>query len=213
LDIRESLINNLGNELIVFSPNEAGATQTAKSALAQSAVYAVSVRDAPAMRSAIKRLLELFAPGVELFDSKTFQGELVYTPKPELGSGMGLSYAITDEYLLVSIPHVEPLQDAITRIKGRAQGLWFSPKLEEAYRMLPQRAQEYSYVNLKSYVMTLLEALAFIQQMGQSEQAFCNPEALPKDLNLPYYVVSAMRVTEDSARSEAIVLEEQKDSQ
>jgi hypothetical protein len=64
------------------------------------------------------------------------------------GMGISLSYAVSDQWLLLSMGEDQYLNQLINRMKRSKAPLWEEPHLREALDILPSRVRQIDYVNL-----------------------------------------------------------------
>lgn len=215
LDIRESFINNLGNTIAnVTFPVSQQAQQGEESSETQvvfsETLTAIPLRDPVALRLYVKTLVEQVLPGMTLFQENPYMGEVIYTLDPKLTGGAtgGFAYAITDEYLLIGIPGVEPIKTVLSRMaSGEGDTLWDTPWMQEAFRVLPPDAQEYSYLDLERYLGQLIATLRDNPVLSEPLQEFVDFSALPEDLSVPYHSTGSLQVDDRAIRTLTLLFE------
>lgn len=237
MDIRDNLIHNLGDVVytVGFVPDmdleKKPETQDASEGEAAAmpvqpfqpeAIYLLKVRDPEALRNYIQAMLQLIAPTMDIMQESQYLGETIYSPNSHLtGQNQpGFAYAITDEYLMLSVPGAAPLRKILAAMNEGGSGLWYSDKLKHALRAVSADANEYTYIDLKQYTQVIFEMIANVQQMQtmmvsrhvkkdansgdaiSEVERFCDPEALPRKVSLPYFglgVISMDRQRWDSS--------------
>lgn len=205
LDLRENVIQNLGDDFITvtYAPEKTDyesleAIQTAMG----TTLYAIPVKDAKALQNYLDAVLNLVSPTAEIFEKQPHAGVDIYTLSQKIRpeAEPSIAFAVEKSYLLFCMPGVTVLKEAITDIQqGGRRGLWQSARMEDAYRAFPEGASDYSYIDLQQYGQLIFKLLAQVQKLSQDdEDAFCDPDALPKNVVFPYYAVGSSVVGNDA---------------
>jgi hypothetical protein len=113
---------------------------------AQSQVLGIKLKDQARFQSAIETLKGLAGDGLELFEESSFAGQKIFALKSSLptgddesASGIGqVAYAITKDYLLVSMGGMDALNQVLGRLQSpEGESFWEQSKVKSAVDALP----------------------------------------------------------------------------
>ncbi len=217
LDIKENVINNIGDEMIsvTYAPKVSASEKTITPEELHrtlgSNLYGIRIRDPKALKDYINALQNVLSPTAPFFEKRDYMGIELFTPSSKMvqNNEPPFGYAITDQYLLISTPGIQALQEAIAQIKqtNKRDSLNETAHVKEALQVIGNPLSELSYGNRQQYVQVAFELLAQTQSLTNKEEnaLYCNPQALPKNVSIPYYTVGGTRVTRDALISEFLL--------
>jgi len=196
----ESFFAALGDRLIsadfLPAPDRPGATPSLERT---ESVWGISVKDRQALEMAIGGLKTLAGGGGELFEQRDYLGQTIYTFKMPLPAEEGapeqlLSYAITDDYLLLGAGSTMPIESLLGRMRRPGASLWQRADVRAALRRLPEGASGFGYSDVAAFMKGLFDLIAGAQAMTaeneekpDEEEPFCDPAAKPDARTLERY--------------------------
>ncbi len=217
LDFRANLIENLGDEFIVYSgfgQGEAGSGQEGLEDLSQ--VYVISIKDRQGFELGIDGIKRIFAGEGEIFEEREYLGNTIFVLRSEyrypayqtLGI-QSLAYALTDSYLFLCLGSTTLLEAALARLSNGKDSIWESEPIRSALGRIPEGGVEIDYYNLGALLRTLFIALVPIEEtlgVGRDELVFCNPAALPKEVDFPYFLIGKIYSESDRLYGKSLLL-------
>jgi len=192
VDVRESMINNLGAELIAFSVWDSPDGAAANAPEVEYTVMAVPVRDPAAFQNAIKALTEQFAGGAEVLQAREFLDFEIVTPGVQAQDNPAFAYAFANGYLVISVGSVDLLERTLYRMGQSNEGLWNQPAIVDGIHRMPEGAVGATYYDLGAALEVVYEALkaGWAQEALQGVAGLTAPNNLPENLSLPYFMLS-----------------------
>ncbi|MGE9295029.1 MAG: hypothetical protein ACQKBV_01890 [Puniceicoccales bacterium] len=212
IDLRESLINNFGDELVTFSVLRPGAGSAAADPMSselglEDTIIAIPVKDPVAFQSAIKGLAETFLPGMELLQEKEFMDFTIYTPAMGGAGDDSFGYAFANGYLVLGTGSVELLERTLYRMREASDGLWDERALVEGLAELPDGAVESTYYDFGKALETIIEAFRSEWAQGTFDDfgGIAAPD-IPEDFSLPYFMISSTYLMDGAQVTHGLVL-------
>ena len=201
VNVRKDLLGSLGDEIVTFSEMAFTRGNDFADALKNyeegegapeeppvREVYAIGLRDGRALDRSIRGIVDAFAGGAKLFDERRHRGVTIRTMKGAGGDGPFFSYAITPEWLLLSVGKASGLNQVVNRLHKARSTLWKRPDVAAALREAPPGVSQWDYVDLSSLTDFLLPLLDMVVEEETGEPFF--GENLPK---LPYFMLGWTR--------------------
>ena len=148
LSLRKDLFGSLGDEMLSLSYLNQTLSGEKDWENPSSTIYALSLKDSQLFDRTLRSLFDSVTQGSELFEEREHQGVLVRSMRGLEGMGISLSYAVSDQWLLLSMGEDQYLNQLINRMKRSKAPLWEEPHLREALDILPSRVRQIDYVNL-----------------------------------------------------------------
>jgi hypothetical protein len=211
VDLRAGLLENLGGEMVTLSvlPEQAREVSTP---IQPEQVFLINLNDAEAFSNVLEALKDL-SPGVrEQIQSRQFAGETIYTIQSMGAPGISneqmtaVSYVITRSKLIVGIGSGGLLQEVLTSMEQGGDGFWQLAETEALYESIRQpNAVSRSYVDLGEFLVPILQSIAQASQM-RGEGSALDFGQIPRDLSLPFYMVSELSEADDGLFSRVLIL-------
>lgn len=202
VNLRKDLFGSLGDRVVTFSETGyASGSEFAESLLNDleeaedvseesplKEVYAIGLRDGQALDRFIRGVVDAFAQGTELFDEREHKGVTIRTMKGTEATGQFFSYAITSEWLLLSMGKASGLNQVVNRLNKARKTLWNRPDVAAALREAPPGVSQWDYLDLSGLTDFLLPLIDMALEEEMGETLF--GENLPK---LPYFMLGWTR--------------------
>jgi len=149
LDIRRELLGGLGDGIWLaetFRQKPAPGEELTPADLDTDLAFAFELRNRQSVETALNTVRNL---GLAAFEQKEYLGTTIYhskiqVPDPEGQGGWELSYALTDEWLLVGAGSSRALQRVITDLGDPGPSFWELPRVEEALADVSPQGFEFS---------------------------------------------------------------------
>ncbi|GHC12294.1 hypothetical protein [Cerasicoccus arenae] len=201
IDMRESLMNNFGDQFISFTVWKELEEDVAVAIDNEQKIIAIPVRDPQAFQNAIKGLTEIFMPGTEVLTEREFLDLIIITPANHGMEDAPFGYALADGYLFLAIGSVDLLERTLYHVRESSEGLWNQSYIVDALRQFPPNPVESNYFNLG----TVLEEIFKLYQNELSDDFdFDMPDF--SEVELPYYMISTGYIIEGAQLTRARIL-------
>ena len=167
VDLRGSVLENFGNEMVSFSVSPGGDQPDGGGAALQAPqFYALEIGDARAFSDALEAFKDL-APGLSgMMASREYAGETIHVLRPPQpggsggGGGAAFSYAVTRSHFLFSAGEPRLMRETLARMDGGADGLWQRPETRRMFdRIGRSDAVSRSYADLEAMARVIAAAL------------------------------------------------------
>jgi hypothetical protein len=194
LDLRRDVLENLGGELVMVqsAPTLIDPDADPQSLVQQQQVMGLSIKQRQSFELAIEALKTMAGQGSELFESREYIGNTIYTLKLQQATGT-IAYTITDGYLFVSFGSPEALESVLVQMGARGTTVWDQAPVRRALAALPEGAAGLSYQDMGELGHTMLEAMATVAGMELEDPAeVIDPEAIPDPDTIGKYLGPAV---------------------
>ena len=178
VDLRSSVLENFGNEMVSFSvPLEGGRPGDGGAALQPQQFFALEIGDARAFSGALEAFKDL-APGLSgMMESREYAGQTVHTFRPPQpggnpgGTSGAVSYAVTRSHFLFSVGDPALMRETLARMDGGgAGGLWQRPATRRMFeRIAREGAVSRSYADLGAMVRVFATAMRQARSVAQGK--------------------------------------------
>lgn len=202
LDLKRDLLDNLDGELITIQNYHGVSGGSADELeLTQDQVFVLGIRQRGGIENAIENLKSIAGRGSDLFSTREFAGQTIYTPSvaqtAEGGSENQLAYVVTDRHLLVSMGSLVTLEDALLAYSGRGEAVWQQPWVQAAMAVLPRGSSVIQVLNLAAFGGVLFPIIAAFPKIDLDDGegstfGICDPEAVPDADVIGRYFSSAV---------------------
>ena len=95
----------------------------------------------------MRAMVDSVSQGNELFEETEYKGVTIRSMRGLEAAGLSIAYAITDDWLLVSMGKQQYLNQVINRMKKGKNSLWDSSFIENAMADLPRGIRQVDYVD------------------------------------------------------------------
>lgn len=202
LDLERDLLDNLDGELITIQ-NYHGVSgkNLAELELTQDQVFALGIRQRGAIENVIENLKSIAGAGSDLFSSREFAGQTIFTPAVSQGAAEGpqnqLAYVVTDSHLLISMGSPATLEDVLLAYSGRGEPVWRQPEVQRALAVLPRGSSVIQIQDLAAFGAVLFPIIATFPAIDLDDGegstfGICDPEAMPDAAVVGRYFSSAV---------------------
>ncbi|MDQ8193457.1 DUF3352 domain-containing protein [Coraliomargarita sp. SDUM461004] len=199
IDFRSAVLENFGGEMVSLSLLAESARE-AGGLLEPDQVFVLELEDSEALSGALEGLKDL-VPGLrQQILTQEFAGQRIHsfqTAAPAGASNGTISYVITRSELILSVGRVGLLQEVLSRLESSEDGFWQLADTQAMFEHLAQpNAVARSYIELEKFLLPMLQSLLQASQGAQGD-ASLNTTQLPRDLSLPFYLISETNQAED----------------
>ena len=146
--IRNDLLGSLGEEMVSISYLHKDNLELEELASPSSSIYAISLKDAKLFDRTMRAMVDSVSQGNELFEENEHRGVTIRSMRGLQGAGLSISYAISDDWLLLSMGKDRYIKQVINRMKNGKNSLWESTHMENALDDLPRGIRQLDYVDV-----------------------------------------------------------------
>ena len=194
--IRSDLFGSLGDEVVSLSYLNNDNDEVKNAASPSSSIYAIKLRDPKLFGRTMRAMIDSVSQGNELFEETEYKGVTIRSMRGLEATGLSIAYAITDDWLLVSMGKQQYLNQVINRMKKGKNSLWDSSFIENAMADLPRGIRQVDYVDF-SKMFSFFEVM--LGAIDQDEFDF-----LPEDFgDFPYFLLGWTKDTDGGLVSKA----------
>lgn len=200
VDIKKNLLAFIGTEYWSATaplPERAAAKKPAKrddddeemeEADNESALMGIPLKDRKAFELSVNTLLNTFAPGGALFETREVQG---FTVKNLKDSETEVGFVFTDDWLIVSMGPQDFLEKVLSRIKkgGGEDSIFSLPHVKSALSALPGDDDGTSYMDFEAFVRSMMPPLKQLAALGVFGPEV-DEDTFPDKLEMPLALVS-----------------------
>ena len=147
--IRADLLGSLGDQVVSLSYLHKENENAEELASPSSSIYAIGLRDSKLFDRTMRAMVDSVSQGNELFEENEHRGVTIRSMRGLQGVGLSISYAISDDWLLLSMGKDRYLKQVINRMKNGGNSLWESSHLENALKDLPRGIRQVDYVDFR----------------------------------------------------------------
>ena len=147
--IRADLLGSLGDQVVSLSYLHKENESVKQLASPSSSIYAISLRDSKLFDRTMRAMVDSVSQGNELFEENEHRGVTIRSMRGLQGVGLSISYAISDDWLLLSMGKDRYLKQVINRMKNGENSLWQSSHIENALDDLPRGIRQVDYVDFR----------------------------------------------------------------
>ena len=147
--IRTDLLGSLGDQVVSLSYLHKENESVKQLASPSSSIYAISLRDSKLFDRTMRAMVDSVSQGNELFEENEHRGVTIRSMRGLQGVGLSISYAISKDWLLLSMGKDRYLKQVINRMKGGGNSLWDSSHIENALDELPRGIRQVDYVDFR----------------------------------------------------------------
>ena len=194
--IRSDLFGSLGDEVVSLSYLNNDNDEVKNAASPSSSIYVIRLRDPKLFGRTMRAMIDSVSQGNELFQETEYKGVTIRSMRGLEAAGLSIAYAITDDWLLVSMGKQQYLNQVINRMKKGKNSLWDSSFIENAMADLPRGIRQVDYVDF-SKMFSLFEVM--LGAIDQDEFDF-NPEDFG---DFPYFLLGWTKDTDGGLVSKA----------
>lgn len=183
IDLRQDVLENLGQELVVVQVEPAATAPEDEEALTidASQVVAFSINQRQGFEMAIESLKAMAGQGSELFGEREYLGTTIYSLNTPAEAGMQqVSYAMTDTWLLVGIGATDALESVLIEAGDPGASAWERPDVKAALAVLPAGASGLGFEDVAVTGPRVFKMLAMMGAVDE-ELELVDPSAMPDD--------------------------------
>ena len=116
--IRADLLGSLGDQVVSLSYLHKENENAEELASPSSSIYAISLRDPKLFDRTMRAMVDSVSQGNELFEENEHRGVTIRSMRGLQGVGLSISYAVSDDWLLLSMGKDRYLKRVINRMKS-----------------------------------------------------------------------------------------------
>lgn len=212
IDIERDLVGNFGDE-IIQGESLVGTRDESDPQTPTDKFFAASIRDQETAGRMIDAAMAMVPGMAQMITSREYLGETIFTFEAPEMEGMppdapqqtSFSYAITRNYLMVSVGRPTMVETALQGLDGAANSIWENPEIARAMDELPAGESMVAYQDVRRLVVTLFDLFVTGAAMSTDEEgpAF-DLDARPSAEILARHwgpAVSALYIDPDGIRS------------
>lgn len=194
--IRSDLLGSLGDQFVSLSYLHPENESLEELASPSSAIYAISLKDSKLFDRTMRAMVDSVTQGNELFEENEHRGVTIRSMRGLEGVGLSISYAISDDWLLLSMGKDRYLKQVINRMNGGKNSLWESSHLQDALDDLPRGIRQVDYVDFRS-IFSLFEMMFYA--FDEDEIGFTSDDFG----NFPFFLLGWSKDTDNGFVSKA----------
>lgn len=211
VDFRYALLGNFGGNIATFSVLPDGADEDA-ALVDPDQVFIVGLNDGEALSASFEALKDM-VPGMrEQIETQDYAGETIHTfraasqPLASMAAGSTVSYVITRTRFILTVGRVGLLQEVLSALESGADGFWQTARAEAWLDRIAQPgAVSRSYIDLEELMRPIFQSIVQTSQLGGKATAL-EMERIPKDLSMPFDLISETNEADDGIFSRAMIL-------
>jgi hypothetical protein len=208
IDIEGSLLSSLGERFVDASFRKPAAGPGGGDTIGEpDQLFGIALADHQGLELVLELAKNMAGPFGFAFDEQEFLDQTIYVSKmPAAPPGMegedpaagpatppGFSYALTPDYLFISVGTSEPIRTVLSRMRQPGRSIWARPEVQVALEAFSDTASGISYMDFASLIMQIFEGFVAVDQFGELEEKeaigdICNPDALPDQKVLEKYL-------------------------
>ena len=164
---RRDVMGTLGDEAFSFSLLP-GRVQSIEDFEKSSDFFGISLTDSKLFDRSLRTMIDSVAPGNDLFTERVHRGVTIRKLRGLEESGISLSYAVTDKWLLLAMGQDNQLNQIINRMNGKGRSLWEKKEVQQALADLPEDTNQLEFADFEKLVK-FLTSLAVIALESEGE--------------------------------------------
>ena len=98
--------------------------------------FGISLKDPELFDRSLRTMIDSFSAGNDLFQERVHQGVTIRKLRGLEQSGLSLSYAVTEKWLLLAMGEDNQLNQIINRMNGKGRSLWQQKEIKACIRGL-----------------------------------------------------------------------------
>ena len=164
---RRDVMGTFGDEAFSFSllPDRIQSIEDLENS---SDFFGISLTDSKLFDRSLRTMIDSVAPGNDLFTERLHRGVTIRKLRGLEESGISLSYAVTDKWLLLAMGQDNQLNQIINRMNGKGRSLWKKKEIEKALADLPEDLNQLEFADFEKLVKSLT-SLAVIALESEEE--------------------------------------------
>ena len=147
--VRDDLLGSLGSEFISLSYLNEGNLGSVAEVGPSSAIYAIGLKDPQLFDRTMRAVLDSVSQGNELFQDREHRGVTIRSMRGLEGAGLSLSYAIANDWLLLSMGKARYMNQVINKMEDNKNSLWNASFMKDALDDLPSGIRQTDYVDFR----------------------------------------------------------------
>ena len=164
---RRDVMGTLGDEAFSFSLLPAR-VQSIEDFEKSSDFFGISLTDSKLFDRSLRTMIDSVALGNDLFTERVHRGVTIRKLRGLEESGISLSYAVTDKWLLLAMGQDNQLNQIINRMNGKGRSLWEKKEVQQALADLPEDTNQLEFADFEKLVK-FLTSLAVIALESEGE--------------------------------------------
>lgn len=181
---RRDILGSLGNEAFSFSLLP-GKVKTIKDFEKTSDFFGISLKDSELFDRSLRTMIDSFSAGNDLFQERVHQGVTIRKLRGIEQSGISLSYAVTEKWLLLAMGEDNQLNQIINRMNGKGRSLWQQKEIKGALDDLADGSNQIDFADFEKLV-SFLSSIAVISSESEEDLELKSSD-FP---NFPYFLMA-----------------------
>ncbi|MBT3668107.1 MAG: hypothetical protein HN548_11575 [Opitutae bacterium] len=182
---RQDVMGSFGDEMVSFSFLDVNAKTADDFENANPSIYAISLRDSELFDRSLRSMIEAFSSGHDLFEERVHKGVTIRKVRGIEASGISISYAVTEKWLLLGMADDAHMTQLINRLDGKGRSLWSNKQIKRALKAMPDGVRQIDYVNFDSLIRFLVPIV--IDSIKDESDLKLRAQDFPK---LPYFLLA-----------------------
>jgi hypothetical protein len=191
-DLEQGLFGSLGDSMVSAQffrePREPGEEPSLDD---MDSLVGIAVNDRQTLEMALEGLKTMAGQGTELFEAREYLDHTIYISRQELPSdvsgepGQQVAYALSDDYLFVSVGTTAPLELALSAGATPKRSIWNRSDVKSAMERVPRDASALFYYDVAAFFGSFVKYSVQAASMGgeteegESADIFVDPDAAP----------------------------------
>ena len=183
LPLRKDLFGSMGDAMLSLTYLNQSTSGEIDVEGHSTSIYAISLKDPDLFDRTLRFLFDAVTQGSDLFKEREYRGVLVRSMRGSEGLGSSMSYALFDQWLLLTNGEERHLNQLINRMQGEKSALWEQPYVREVVDDLPSGVRQVDYFKLSQIV-------PFLSYMFKSVESDMKIDLNPQDFGeFPYFML------------------------
>jgi hypothetical protein len=147
-------------------------------------VYAISLSDPKLFDQALRATVDGATKGADLFEERKHKGVLIRSMRGLEQTGISISYAVTDKWLLLSMGGAPLLNQVINRMESADDSIWERKDVKRALKNFPDGVSQVDYFDF-GQIMEMFKPM--IDEMMEGQEIKLKSSDIPE---FPFFMLA-----------------------
>ena len=147
-------------------------------------VYAISLSDPKLFDQALRATVDGATKGADLFEERKHKGVLIRSMRGLEQTGISISYAVTDKWLLLSMGGAPLLNQVINRMESADDSIWERKDVKRALKNFPAGVSQVDYFDF-GQIMEMFKPM--IDEMMEDQEIKLKSSDIPE---FPFFMLA-----------------------
>ena len=147
-------------------------------------VYAISLSDPKLFDQALRSTVDGATKGADLFEERKHKGVLIRSMRGLEQTGISISYAVTDKWLLLSMGGAPLLNQVINRMESADDSIWERKDVKRALKNFPDGVSQVDYFDF-GQIMEMFRPM--IDEMMEGQEIKLKSSDIPE---FPFFMLA-----------------------